>query len=415
MVLDQCGYYALRFWKKRPAFAIKQALSNIDVVIEKGERIGVIGRNGAGKTTLLKIIGQMIAPSSGAVHVQGTVQALMRLGGGFHPEITGDENIRNALLYNGLRGDALICAYDDVVQYAELGKFINQPLKNYSLGMAARLQFAVATAITPDILIIDEVLGAGDSYFATKSVERMKKLTNSGCTLLLVSHSRGQILEFCEKALWIDEGKIRAFGPVEEITAAYDATMLRQNSSAESDRGPVSENYIQAPSHMERADLHDTMVKTIQEIYGSVPPASNTYISRVDFRSLQKKTNQFSTGMPMQIDVVIKTSERLEALTCDLLFFDGQGSYIAKAESGVGLSHSSDIIEVDLQDCPLGHRDYVMAAILKKDNKAVHYLANNYIKVTETNDSDPPYMHYPAQWYLGDNTDPEPSRITGNQ
>lgn len=415
MVLDQCGYYALRFWKKRPAFPVKKALSDITISINKGERIGIIGRNGAGKTTLLKIIGQMIAPSSGAVKISGTIQALMKLGGGFHPEITGAENVRNALLYNGLRGEALSNAYTDVVDYAELGEFIGQPLKNYSLGMAARLQFAVATAITPDILIIDEVLGAGDSYFAAKSVERMKKLTNSGCTLLLVSHSRGQIMEFCEKALWIDDGKIRAFGPVEEITAEYDAAVLRQNTDSEVIMPQSDDEYIPAPSHMERPDLQAAIMQTINAIYGPLEPSSELGISKVEPRSQQKKTNQFSTGMPMQIDVLLDNVQEQEGLSCDLLFFDGQGSYLAKASSDPLQPHIGGRIMVDLKDCQLGYRDYLLAIILKNGNKAVHYSGGNYIKVIETNDSDPPYMHYPAQWYLGNNSTPEPSRMTGNQ
>lgn len=222
-LLDQIGLMKLMFWRKAEPYHLFHALHDVDITIRPGERIGIIGRNGAGKTTLLKLITGNFSPNVGTVEVNGTVQALMQLGLGFHPEFSGYENIKASLNYNGLTGKALKMALDDIVEFVELEEFLHQPVKTYSMGMQARLQFAVATAIQPDILIVDEVLGAGDAYFAGKCAHRMKRLAFSGCTLLLVSHSLGEVLRFCDRAIWMHQGKVRQDGPALEVVRAYEA------------------------------------------------------------------------------------------------------------------------------------------------------------------------------------------------
>jgi lipopolysaccharide transport system ATP-binding protein len=198
------------------------ALKGIDLKIYSGEQVGIVGRNGAGKTTLLKLLTGNFAPSSGTVAVNGTIQALMQTGLGFHPEFTGEENLKSALAYNGLSGQDLESALRDAIEFVELDQFLSQPFKTYSLGMRSRLQFAAATAIHPDILIVDEVLGAGDAYFSGKSAARMKQLTSTNCTLLLVSHSMQQILQFCHRCVWIEAGKIVMDGPALEVVRSYE-------------------------------------------------------------------------------------------------------------------------------------------------------------------------------------------------
>jgi len=199
-----------------------EALKDIDLQLQRGDRLGIIGRNGAGKTTLLKIIAGVSYPTRGVVEVRGRVQALMSVGLGFHPEFSGLENIRASLTYNGLEGRELDRATEDVIEFAELGEFLQQPLKTYSLGMQARLMFATATAVRPEVLVIDEVLGAGDAYFAVKSAVRMQRLAASGCTLIIVSHSMPHILQFCDRALWLDAGAIRRDGPARDVVGEYE-------------------------------------------------------------------------------------------------------------------------------------------------------------------------------------------------
>lgn len=206
------------------------ALRNIDVQVRKGERIGIVGRNGAGKSTLLKTIIGNITPTEGNVIINGKVQALMELGTGFHPEFTGIENIRASLAYQGLTRKEIAYKESEIIDFAELDEFINQPIKTYSAGMYARLAFSTATAIEPDILIIDEVLGAGDAYFAGKCIDRMKKITKEcGATVLFVSHDMSSVEMLCDRAIWIDRGKIIGDDSTAVISKGY-AQMVRERT-----------------------------------------------------------------------------------------------------------------------------------------------------------------------------------------
>jgi len=201
------------------------ALDDVSFRLERGRRMGLIGRNGAGKTTLLKLISGNFRPSAGRVEVSGTVQALMTIGQGFHPDYTGRENIQASLHYNGLSSREVGDAFEDVVEFCELGPFLDQPFKTYSSGMQSRLMFATATAVRPDILIIDEVLGAGDAYFLAKSKRRVDKIIANGCTLLLVSHSMQQVLELCDEAIWLDGGRINLAGEALRVVKAYEEAL----------------------------------------------------------------------------------------------------------------------------------------------------------------------------------------------
>jgi lipopolysaccharide transport system ATP-binding protein len=175
----------------------------------------------------------VIEPTRGEILVDGSVQALMQVGVGFHPEMSGIENVKGALIYNGMTGDELRQAIDEIVEFAELGDYLERPLRTYSLGMKARLQFAAATAIRPSILVIDEILGAGDAYFAVKSAERMRKLMGGGCTLLLVSHSMPQVHQFCERVVWIERGRVIADGDPISVINAYEEFIARYQTAAE--------------------------------------------------------------------------------------------------------------------------------------------------------------------------------------
>jgi len=228
-VLDNIGlpkFLRPKASAKSPEF---HALRDVSFEIKRGERVGIIGRNGAGKTTMLRLITQNFAPTSGRVTIDGSVQALLQLGLGFHAEFTGYENIVASLNYNGLVGKAFDEALKEVIDFVELGDFLHQPVKAYSMGMQARLQFAAATAIRPDILIVDEVLGAGDAYFSAKSAHRMKKLATSGCTLLLVSHSTQEVLRFCDRVIWMHQGSILMEGPALDVVRIYEAYIEELN------------------------------------------------------------------------------------------------------------------------------------------------------------------------------------------
>ena len=206
--------FGLNFYKKN-YYKEFWALRDVDIIIKKGERVGLIGHNGAGKSTLLKTIIGNIQPTEGNIKIHGNIQALLELGTGFHPEFTGRENIKASLAYQGLSLKEIAVAETEIIDFTELGEYIDQPVRTYSAGMYSRLAFATATAVCPEILIIDEVLGAGDAYFMGKCVERMRKLTSEeGTTVLFVSHDLQSVQALCDRAVWIDKGRVRFDGEV---------------------------------------------------------------------------------------------------------------------------------------------------------------------------------------------------------
>jgi lipopolysaccharide transport system ATP-binding protein len=205
-----------------PRFREFWALRDIDLELRRGARLGIIGRNGAGKTTLLKLVTGNLTPSEGNVTVNGDVQALLETGGGLHPEFTGRENIRASLGYLGLSRTEIDVAEREIAEFTELGRFLDQPFKAYSQGMQARLSFAIATTVEPEILIVDEILGAGDAYFFTRSTARMTDLIESGAGVLLVSHALDQVARFCERTIWLERGRIAMDGPTDEVVKAYE-------------------------------------------------------------------------------------------------------------------------------------------------------------------------------------------------
>lgn len=228
-VADVFGVDKLRFWDRSPRFREFWALRDINLTVEKGERIGIIGRNGAGKSTLLKLITANIQPTEGSIAIRGEIQALMQLGTGFHPEFTGIENIRTALAYNGVSRKRAQAMEDEIIEFSELEDYINQPIKYYSAGMYSRLAFAVSTALEPDILIIDEVLGAGDAAFTSKCAARMKKLTqDTGATVLFVSHSMESVLEICDRAILIEKGHIVERGSALRVSKIYNKKIRQE-------------------------------------------------------------------------------------------------------------------------------------------------------------------------------------------
>ena len=222
-IQDIFGLDKLRFWDHEPKYRKFWALRNINLTVPKGERIAIIGRNGAGKSTLLKLIVGNLKATEGTVHVNGKIQALLQMGTGFHPEFTGIENIRTALAYAGMDQKKIRQSMDEIIEFSELEDYIHQPVKYYSAGMYSRLAFAVSTSLEPDILIIDEVLGAGDAAFTSKCAERMKHLTqDTGATVLFVSHSMESVLEICERAVLLERGEITSEGTALEVSKLYN-------------------------------------------------------------------------------------------------------------------------------------------------------------------------------------------------
>jgi len=197
------------------------ALKDLNLSIYKGETVGIIGKNGAGKSTLLKIITEVIAPTEGSVNVSGKISALLELGAGFNPEYTGRENIYLNCSMMGLKAEEIDSKIPNIIEFADIGDFINQPVKSYSSGMFARLAFAVAISSEPEVLIVDEALSVGDTRFQIKCMEHMKKMMLGGTTVLFVSHDLNAIRRFCQRAVWVHSGEIKLDGDVNKVCDAY--------------------------------------------------------------------------------------------------------------------------------------------------------------------------------------------------
>lgn len=205
------------------------ALGGVSLDIRRGEKVAFIGRNGAGKSTLLKLITGVIEPTFGTLDVKGKAHALLQIGSGFHPDFTGRENVYAYLAQLGVTGREADRKYAEIVEFAELEEYIGQPVKTYSSGMAVRLMFSTSTAITPDLLVLDEVLGVGDSYFANKSYDRIRQLCDrDGTTLLLVTHDVYSAVKICNRAIWIDRGTVLMDADSPAVVKAYEDSIRQQ-------------------------------------------------------------------------------------------------------------------------------------------------------------------------------------------
>ncbi len=219
-------------WNGKGAYSENKVLDIDRLSIRRGEKVAIIGRNGAGKSTLLKLIGGVVSPTSGHVKAQGEVHALLQIGTGFHPDLTGRENVLSYLVHMGASQSETQDSLNDIIEFTELEEYIDQPLKTYSTGMGVRLMFATSTAIAPDILILDEVLSVGDAYFVQKSYERMKSLCDrEGTTVLLVSHDIYSASYVCERMIWIDRGRIVLDGACSDVIKAYETSIRLQEEN----------------------------------------------------------------------------------------------------------------------------------------------------------------------------------------
>jgi ABC-type polysaccharide/polyol phosphate transport system ATPase subunit len=209
------------------------ALQEIDLDIRRNEVFGIVGRNGAGKSTLLKVVSRVLRPTRGRVRVRGNVAPLLELGAGFHPELTGRENVfLNGTLLGHPQGE-IMERYSQIEDFADIGSFIDAPLRTYSTGMVARLGFAVATAWQPDILILDEVLTVGDEAFQKKCYGRILSFREYGSTVMLVSHNAELVKSMCQRAAWIEQGIIKAIGAPDEVVDMYRASQPPDGATSE--------------------------------------------------------------------------------------------------------------------------------------------------------------------------------------
>ena len=233
--------FAIRWLQRRVQYIDLWALRDVDIAVERSEILGIIGRNGAGKSTLLKLVAGVLQPTEGRVRVSGTIAPLLGLGAGFHPELTGRENV---YLYGALLGynrREMDDYFESIVEFAELSEFIDSPLRTYSSGMSLRLGFAVATCRYADVLLVDEVLAVGDVQFQAKCMRRMNSFRDDGASILFVSHDLGSMENICDRVIWLDEGRVVEDGSVNEVTSSYLEFLSVMNNEQAGDGKPISE------------------------------------------------------------------------------------------------------------------------------------------------------------------------------
>lgn len=231
--VDNLKEYVVRFLKRELLFQEFFALRDVSLTIRRGEAWGLVGHNGAGKSTLLKLICGILKPYKGTAFVQGTISPLIELGAGFDMELTARENIHLNGAVLGYSQSFIQEHFDEIVEFAEVREFLDVPLKNYSSGMVARLGFAAATIVKPDILVVDEVLSVGDASFQKKCEHRMGEMLAGGTTLLYVSHSLESVQKICQKAAWLERGTVRMTGDARQVCAAYEASEMRKEAENE--------------------------------------------------------------------------------------------------------------------------------------------------------------------------------------
>ena len=417
--LDVLGLSWLRFGRAHQ-YSEHPALSDVSFSVPRGERVAIVGRNGAGKTTLLKLITGNFQPSSGSIVVNGRVQALMNLGIGFHPEFTGYDNVKASLAYSGVTGAELDTAMRDVIDFAELGEYLHQPFKTYSAGMQARLMFAASTAIQPDILIVDEILGAGDAYFSAKSAHRMEKLAGNGCTLLLVSHSMTQVLQFCSRAVWLEAGKIVMDGAGLAVVKAYEefSHRLEVASTSVGTSSSVLANAALRSKLLDEVFKADSLEGSGQASAGGVSRWGGEGGLTIDAIRVVGADGSVSglvrSGTPIRIELDVLAAESGQfPCTFVVVLFAADGKVLSRhcSEETRLTATAGDRFSATLSFEPLllGSGSYFFSAALYRQidlnnlgaAKAYDLLSRSFeFKVRSTHLDDPSLFRHPAAWEL---------------
>ena len=318
------------------------ALQDVDLDIKAGTTLGVLGRNGAGKSTLLSIICGVLRPTTGEVEVNGRLAAIFGLGAGFNPEFTGRENVMLNGLILGIDHQEMLDRFDDIEAFADIGEFIDQPVRTYSSGMRARLGFAVAINVEPDILVLDEALSAGDAAFKKKALQRMYELRDSGTTVLFVSHSMGMVKRFCTEAVLLHKGRLVASGEPEDVVEEYRTVLEKAQENKETSARDRQLDYTIA--HEDEEDMPDSPNGAGRR--GSRPLTGEAEI--LDLELLDERgnpVNKLPSGARLTVRVQLRYTEPVEGSTL--------GITLRSKRAGLDVFST----DTDLEGAPLGRKE----------------------------------------------------------
>ena len=310
------------------------AVKNVTVSVPRGQTLGVIGRNGSGKSTLLKMVAGITKPTTGTVTVNGRVSALIELGAGFHPEISGRENVFINGIMLGLTKREISRRFDEIVEFAELQEFIDAPVKNYSSGMYMRLGFAVAIHVDPDVLLVDEVLAVGDEGFTHQCLDKFAEFKRRGKTILLVTHSLGLVERFCDEALWMDGGRMKVQGDPKRVVGAYitdvekseEQELAAGDAKAKNAAVPISPDEAASavlPDHpLETADAPADMFRATEGRWGS----REIEITAVQLIGVDGAPGHvFHSGEPMTVRVKLRSPLEMDDFVIGIGLFNAEG------------------------------------------------------------------------------------------
>jgi lipopolysaccharide transport system ATP-binding protein len=303
----------VRGWQRLRPKANFLALDQVSLNIQAGKMIGIIGENGAGKSTLLRLVSRIIQPDAGRIIINGRVGALLELGVGFHPELTGRENIFINGVISGLTRIEVTRQFDAIVDFSELEPFIDSPLRTYSSGMWMRLAFSVAIHATPDILLVDEVLAVGDIRFQEKCLEKIRQYKTDGCTILFVTHNHAQVKELCDEAVWLNAGEVQAHGPPEIVVNQYVNKMkletLRRTPSSLQNRTPASSHDLVL--HKNRLGSLDIEISAVRLL-----DANHTPVTEIESGAPLWVEIAYHAPQPIQTPLFGVTITREDGLVC---------------------------------------------------------------------------------------------------
>jgi lipopolysaccharide transport system ATP-binding protein len=371
------------------------AVRNLNFDLHRGESLGIIGRNGSGKSTALKLIARVLRPTEGRIVVRGRVSALLELGAGFHPDLTGRENVYLNGSILGLQKEEIAERFPSIVDFSELHDFIDIPVKHYSSGMYMRLGFSIAIHVQPDILIVDEILAVGDQAFQAKCFDRIEDLQEQGTTIILVSHNLEMVQKLCSHLLWLEQGKLRAGGSVSEVLPRYMSEMYR--------RPELLESGSQRRQVFRRRGTQDVQI--------------------TDLRFLDaagKASNQFQTNSPMIIEMSYVAHKSVQDPEFGLALYREDGVQVAGPNTrlagvAMGLVTGAGVLRYEIAQLPLLPARYDVTAAVHDSKRPVAYDFHDRAYQFEVIAGGSPEIHgliaLPATWEWVSDDAPVPASV----
>lgn len=326
------------FWK-RNKFELRKVLDNISFSIKKGEAVGLVGKNGCGKSTTLKLLTKIIYPSSGSIELKGRVSSLIELGAGFHPDMSGRENIYiNASIF-GLTKKEIDERIEDIIDFSELREYIDNPVRTYSSGMYMRLAFSVAINVNADVLLIDEILAVGDANFQAKCFNKLREIKKSGVTIVIVSHSLGQIELFCDKSIWIKEGHVEMIGEPKDVHLKY-LDYMNELQQAKLDEENVNWIIEQNKTGDDEFDKYKFPPSMKGEHSGD---ARAVFVQKALLDSDGNEKYTFETGESFKMELSYKLRQKIEDVVFGFGIFRGDGLWVHGTNTRIDRFSNFDI------------------------------------------------------------------------